>query len=81
MTGSDPTWRGLGADNKWTTADNWADQVVPVSQTQGFADAREAAGLHVEVDIYDDAPHGFFNDASSAVATQAMGRVLKALAS
>lgn len=56
-----------------------ADGLTHYSQAELFLAERERLGLKTRLHIYEGAPHGFFNDATSAVATQAMGDVLAAL--
>ena len=55
------------------------DTVVPVAQAHAFREVREAAGLPVELHLYDGAPHGFFNDPGAPVADAAREAVLTAL--
>jgi acetyl esterase/lipase len=57
-----------------------ADGLTHHSQAIRYQAERDRLGLETRLHMYEGAPHGFFNDATAPVATEALGHVLAALA-
>ncbi|MBL4845857.1 MAG: alpha/beta hydrolase [Planctomycetes bacterium] len=55
------------------------DRLTPLPQAEAYAARRRAAGLETELVAYANAPHGFFNDATSAIAADALRDLIAAL--
>ena len=56
-----------------------ADQGIPVDQVRAFEEALAAAGVEHEIEVYDGAPHSFFDrkqDEFAAASADAWSRVL-----
>lgn len=56
-----------------------ADRLTPLPQAEAYAARRAAAGLETELIVSPGAAHGFFNDATSAVAQQGLADLRRVL--